>query len=97
MILLMNSEGSDQTVQADLGLCCRHMLEDMFSHGMAHLTSLYMSVNIKCSTVNHLISAVSKFVDLIGTACSHIIILMCLYFEMGVTLYREFRITRAQF
>ena len=44
VILLMNSEGPDQTVQADLGLCCPHMLEDMFSHGMAHLTSLYVSL-----------------------------------------------------
>ena len=39
MILLADSEGPDQTVdaQASLGLHCLHMLEDMFSHGTAQL------------------------------------------------------------
>ena len=37
MILLVDSEGLDQTAQADLGLHCPHMPEDTFSHAAAHL------------------------------------------------------------
>ena len=40
MILLVDSEGPDQTarhMQADLGLCCLHMPEDLFAHGVTHI------------------------------------------------------------
>ena len=38
MILLAGSEGPDQTGQADLGIHCPHMPEDMFSHGAVHIS-----------------------------------------------------------
>ena len=35
LLVLVDNESPDQTVQADLNLCCLHMLEDMFLHRMA--------------------------------------------------------------
>ena len=46
MILLIDSEGPDQTVQADLGLCCPHMPEDMFSHGMAQYDLSVLNIHL---------------------------------------------------
>ena len=37
MILLADSDGPDQAVQADLGLRCSHMPKVRFSHGVAHI------------------------------------------------------------
>ena len=45
MILFVDSKGPDQTVQADLGLCCSHMPEDTFSHGVAQM-KVYCSILI---------------------------------------------------
>ena len=43
MISLVDNKGPDQPAhpcmdgQADLGLCCPHMLKDMFLHAAAHI------------------------------------------------------------
>ena len=41
MILLMDSQGPDQTadVQSDLDLCCPHIYKDMLLHGAACMSS----------------------------------------------------------
>ena len=40
MILLADSDGPDETVQADLGLHSPHMPEETFSHGTFRDTGL---------------------------------------------------------
>ena len=57
MILLVDSEGPDQTVQmnmlsaqADLGHCSRHVPENTFLHGVTHLEMLQ-----ECMKDNHII------------------------------------------
>ena len=38
----MDSEGPDQTLQADLGFYCQHMPQDTFSHGTAHIVLIFV-------------------------------------------------------
>ena len=53
MIMLADSEGPDQPVQADLGLCYLHMPKDMFSYGTAlyELFSTDQSTCVSASTL----------------------------------------------
>ena len=45
MILLKDSEGPDCTdMQADLGFCCLHVSDDMFSYGAAHLWFILVKI-----------------------------------------------------
>ena len=41
MILVVDSEGPNQTVQADQGPRCPHMPKDTFSQGAAHVNISY--------------------------------------------------------
>ena len=53
MILLADSEGPDQTAQADLCLLCPHIPEHTFSHGAAQVSALHLSSPVRHSSRKH--------------------------------------------
>ena len=94
MILLADSERSDQTAdaQAHLGLCCPHMPEDMFSHAandsyiqrMTHPFTKPLP-ELDTSTLNRVFSQKAGFENEIckqvsmGSSFVHVCLCVCVF------------------